>query len=381
MTKSSTQTETTQNASSNAQRQSNGPEFDAADREFATQLIRDLVATPSVSRAEGDAVDYLCEAMDGLGYTTSIDAAGNAVGVREFPDPAGSITRDVVLLGHIDTVPGNIPVRIEDGKMYGRGAVDAKGPLATFVLAAALAKPSPGTRLIVIGAVEEETSGSKGAAFVASQYQPAACVIGEPSNFDAITLGYKGQLLLGFDWQQPMAHTAGPERSIAESAVDLWNAIERYADEFNDTRSRLFDQLLPTLRHFQTSSDGLADRVKGQIGLRLPPEFDVDEMLDLVHPWAGNPVNIISCQPACQSSRSNPLAKAFARSLLRSGLKPRFKLKTGTADMNVVAPIWQCPTIAYGPGDSRLDHTPDEHLELDEFHRAIEILRQALEIF
>ena len=43
----------------------------------------------------------------------------------------------IVLLGHIDTVPGEIPVRVEDGVLHGRGSVDAKGPLATFVAAAA----------------------------------------------------------------------------------------------------------------------------------------------------------------------------------------------------------------------------------------------------
>ena len=49
----------------------------------------------------------------------------------------------IVLLGHIDTVPGHIPVRIENGELWGRGAVDAKGPLCTFVAAAAAAAPGP----------------------------------------------------------------------------------------------------------------------------------------------------------------------------------------------------------------------------------------------
>ena len=46
--------------------------------------------------------------------------------------------------------------------------------------------------------------------------------------------------------------------------------------------------------------------------------------------------------------------------------------------MNVVGPRWQCPIVAYGPGDSLLDHTPDEHIVLDDYLRAIGVLRAAL---
>jgi LysW-gamma-L-lysine carboxypeptidase len=46
--------------------------------------------------------------------------------------------------------------------------------------------------------------------------------------------------------------------------------------------------------------------------------------------------------------------------------------------MNVVAPLWQCPVVAYGPGDSALDHTPDEHLDLDEYWRAVVVLESCL---
>jgi LysW-gamma-L-lysine carboxypeptidase len=47
--------------------------------------------------------------------------------------------------------------------------------------------------------------------------------------------------------------------------------------------------------------------------------------------------------------------------------------------MNTVGPVWECPIVAYGPGDSSLDHTPKEHIEIDEFHRSIAVLSAALE--
>ena len=49
--------------------------------------------------------------------------------------------------------------------------------------------------------------------------------------------------------------------------------------------------------------------------------------------------------------------------------------------MNVVAPVWHCPIVAYGPGDSALDHTPNEHLPLDEYWRAVNVIEHALRAF
>ncbi len=91
------------------------------------ELLRRLVEIESLSGQETDAVTELCQAMTARGFRVERDAAGNAVGT------VGDGPRRVVLLGHIDTVPGRIAVRIDDGVLHGRGAVDAKGPLATFV--------------------------------------------------------------------------------------------------------------------------------------------------------------------------------------------------------------------------------------------------------
>ena len=61
------------------------------------------------------------------------------------------------------------------------------------------------------------------------------------------------------------------------------------------------------------------------------------------------------------------------------GTKPSFVLKSGTSDMNIVGAIWNCPMIAYGPGDSNLDHTPNEHLPLDEYEAAVATVKHFIE--
>jgi acetylornithine deacetylase/succinyl-diaminopimelate desuccinylase-like protein len=64
--------------------------------------------------------------------------------------------------------------------------------------------------------------------------------------------------------------------------------------------------------------------------------------------------------------------------LRSTGVQPTFKYKTGTSDMNVVGPVWGQNIVAYGPGDSRLDHTPQEYIRLDEYIHAIEVLELVL---
>ena len=86
-----------------------------------------LVERYSPSGSERGAAEWLVECMKALHFSEAfVDEAGNAVGV------IGAGPKQALLLGHIDTVPGEIPVRVEDGNLYGRGSVDAKGPLTWF---------------------------------------------------------------------------------------------------------------------------------------------------------------------------------------------------------------------------------------------------------
>ena len=80
-----------------------------ADDQAAIAFLHQTVATPSLSGEEGDVARLIVEQMAAWGYEEAfVDEAGNAVGCL---GPAGA-DRLIVLLGHIDTVPGRIPVRI-----------------------------------------------------------------------------------------------------------------------------------------------------------------------------------------------------------------------------------------------------------------------------
>jgi N-acetyl-ornithine/N-acetyl-lysine deacetylase len=351
-------------------------------------LLTGMLQHYTPSGAERALSEWLCEHLRASGLRLEVDVVGNFI--AELPATSETPEPPFVLLGHIDTVAGEISVRREGERLYGRGAVDAKGPCAAFIAATLrlAARGSARNRpVIIVGAVEEEAATSRGARAVLERWRPAYTIIGEPSGANAVTVGYKGRLLVSYRLERPGAHTARPEDGVCARAVAFWQSIQQQAEQWNADHSATngpadyFAALMPSLRSIHSGSDGFYDWCELEIGYRLPPDFDIaahEAWLEQEALAAGAQVTFRGAEAAYRAPRHGALASAFVRAIREEGITPAFKLKTGTSDMNVVGPIWGCPILAYGPGDSALDHTPDEHINLAEYHQAITILERAL---
>jgi len=344
-----------------------------------TETLIGLVSQYSPSGQERGAVEWLVARMMSLGYDDAfVDEAGNAVGVM------GKGTKQVVLLGHIDTVPGEIPVRVDNGILYGRGSADAKGPLASFADAVAKVGAKDGWQFVVIGAVEEERD-SEGARFVAEQYKPDFAIIGEPNQWDRMALGYKGSAWATITVKRGQAHTASGEETAAEAAVEVWLKIKAYVDSFNADKPKVFDKLLLTLRGMESDSNDFEQWARLKVGVRLPVEVSpedwyerLNETLKVFETFRVLVEPVGFAIPAWGCEKNTPLVRAFLSGIRSQGGEPRFVYKTGTADLNIVAPVWKCPAVVYGPGDSALDHTPNEHINLDDYQKAVDVLSETL---
>lgn len=364
--------------------------IDQEQRTQHAQILYDVVSESSVSGDERNAAEIFVHHASALGLEAHIDEVGNAIALRSTTnDTHDHRAVQIALLGHIDTVSGYIRVRIEEGDLYGRGSVDAKGPLCAMLIAASRAELPEGVDLRVAGAVGEETSGSIGARHLASRWKPDACIIGEPSGFDAVTLGYKGRLLMTARATCPNTHTAGQQQSACDQVHQFWNAILAWVSDFNTGIDRAFDQIQAMIRELASTSNGLEQHARLEAGFRLPPALGPQQLIkvlhdirnthQIAHPELRIDLTFEGPEVAHSTDRSDPVVRALSSAIRAQGHRPRPKLKTGTADLNVVAPIWQCPIAAYGPGDSALDHTPNEHINLEEYHRSIEVLTQAIE--
>lgn len=351
------------------------PPLDYDPRRDPIRFFREALEVPSPSGQERLVAQHFARGMKAMGMKAWVDEADNARGIW------GHGPLEIALLGHIDTVPGEVPVRIEGDKLFGRGAVDAKGPFTAFVLATGALPEALKEKLTIhlIGATEEEVPSSKGARYVAQKLSPELVVIGEPSGWDGITLGYKGRLLVRVRREKNHFHSAHHEPNAVEELIAYFTAMKNWTEAYN-IGQRPFDQVQYSLRDIRVQQPEMTQVAELFFDLRLPPRLSPEEavgkLLALAPPTLE--FHFWGKEVAYKGPKDSPLSRAFRFGIRKAGGKPVFKYKTGTSDMNVLAPLWQAPMVAYGPGDSSLDHTPFEHVLIPEFEKGVEVLKAAL---
>lgn len=331
-------------------------------------LVDQMVRIPSPSGAEAELGAFLVGAMRERGLDSWRDEVGNV-----FGSTGTGAGPTVLLLGHLDTVDDPIPAGRTDSRVVGRGAVDAKGPLAAMIGAAARCRDFPG-RLVVAGVVEEETAGSRGAMHVRETWQrPDALVIGEPSGWDTVVLGYKGKVDVRYDVHCPPTHPSNPLPKASELAAAFWQSA--YAAAGEQPSHATFDRTGVTL-----------DRISGDlagaslsISYRTPPGFDQEALLDRLRAAAGGGrVELLNAVSAVRTDRRDPVVRALTAAIRGTGGVPKHKIKTATSDMNTLAEVWRIPMATYGPGDSRLDHSDSESIPHEDLRRGVQVLCAAV---
>jgi LysW-gamma-L-lysine carboxypeptidase len=350
----------------------------AVGESAARGLLSDLVEIQSVSGEETECAERLAAFFEERDREVWVDEVGN---VRAPADDS------VLLTSHVDTVPGDIPVRVEESEdgseeLWGRGSVDAKGPLAAMAAAAVE------TGVSFVGVVGEETD-SRGARFLVEDREtPDALVNGEPSGWDGVTLGYRGFLAGEYAVGTDSAHTSRPEPNAIQEAMAWWSRVEDAfaavggeGDEA-DPETPVFERVTAKPVEFSggVAADGLSVEASAEVQFRIPPGETAAVIRETVESVVedGEVAWREPIPPVMETPRSE-VARAFRAAIRRGGGDPRLLRKTGTSDMNLYAGAWDCPMATYGPGDSELDHAPNERLDLGDFDRAVAVLEDVAE--
>jgi [amino group carrier protein]-lysine/ornithine hydrolase len=334
-----------------------------------TEVLRRLVARYSPSGRERSAVREFTAIARRLGYVTSVDRVGNGIARRGRGRPL------LMFLGHIDTVEGRRPVRERGGRVYGRGSVDAKGALAA-ALVAGQEFAGPG-ELTIVAAVGEEVD-SRGARHLVLHRRADRLIVGEPSGWDGVTIGYKGELQLTATFRGRRTHYASPAPTTTDVAL-AWTQAVRALAATRQTES-LFASLTAKTVAVESRRSGDLERTSVTVDFRLPPGLSTAELLDLLPNEPGHPrLRIrIRVEPV-EVERSNPTVAALMAGVRGLGARPTLWRKSGTSDLNVAVPVWRVPAAAYGPGEARLDHTARESLAVADLERSVAVLRAAFE--
>lgn len=330
------------------------------------ELLEAIVSIPSVSGEEEDCAERLAAYFENHGREVWIDAVGN---VRAPADDTALLT------SHIDTVPGEIPVHVDtaedtnESALWGRGSVDANGPLVAMAVAAVR------TGLSFVGVVGEEVDSRGARHLITDRDAPDAVINGEPSGWNGITLGYRGLLAGTYVATSESGHTSRPENNAIQDAMDWWKRVETAfePDEWTPVFERVTHKPIDVAGG--TSDDGLSVETSMDVQFRVPPSHTVEEVREIADAQLnGGTIRWYDEVPPVMMEPRTDVARAFRVGIRNQDGDPRLLRKTGTSDMNVFASEWSCPMATYGPGDSDLDHAPNEHLPLPDFDRSIAVL-------
>jgi LysW-gamma-L-lysine carboxypeptidase len=356
----------------------------------AVRFLTNLLGIYSPSGKEQDIANFLASEMKRMGFEVGIDTIGNVIGVIGQGEPV------ILLCGHMDTVAGHTPLRVEEGKIYARGAVDAKGPLAAMIMAATQAAKEPGFKgKILIASVVEEEATSKGVRHLITQgIEADYAIFGEPSGVENVTIGYKGQIQLKLVVKTQTGHASTPWLfdNALEKAYELWEKIKAACT---------FPSIEPQETPFTAITVCLVRMVGGRgnsvipfeaelnLDVRVPIQFTTaqvyDKMMKIIANYqAANPdvsikPTVLDTVEPFEINKASPLVHVLSSSVRKVLNKPATLLrKTGTGDMNILGQAMSLPIVTYGPGDSHLDHTIDEHIDIDEYLKAIEVYKETL---
>ncbi len=323
------------------------------------ELTRTLIDIPSVTPEEEhvglylrDYLTRLCEAHNGHVETMEVEPKRLNV-FASFGDPI------VTLSTHMDTVPPFIPSREDDENIWGRGACDTKGIIASMLIAAERLLES-GTRNFGLLFVVGEERNSAGAYFAAQTPRASKFIInGEPTE-NQLALGSKGALRYELIARGKMAHSAYPE--LGESA------IEKLLDALQAIRAIQLpvDPILgPSTLNIGTIKGGRApnvipDEARAEIFIRLV--CDSASTREAVRLAVGDKVEL-----------TDVLEIPALRLVAVEGLPTT--VVAYTTDIPAFNGAWGQPLL-FGPGTIHVAHTLDERVPKQQLLDAVEIYQR-----
>ncbi len=360
-----------------------------------SSFLRKCIEIYSPSGEEQKYAEFISDFLKNHGFKVTFDAVGNLYAEKGEGKPV------LLLVSHLDTIPGEIQVCEKDCKIFGRGAIDCKSSLAAMVYSISkytMEKDSPG-KIIFVGIVREEDSLEGIEEFLKSNVNADYAIFGEPTQINQICIGYKGRICVGFRVLTQTGHIASSWQYISaiDVSLEIWNIVKSLCWHFtdalcqNEEKAKYYNKIIPNLTVITGGelTNCIPSECVIQIDIRFPPNVNPEQLLTEIRKnvlqfkgmYEKNSNKKITIQENISSyiegyevDANNVLIGAL-RWAIFNVTKEKAKLikKTGTTFVNHIGNRLQIPSITYGPGDSKLEHTENEFIEIDEFSKAIEI--------
>ncbi len=347
----------------------------------AVALLKDLIRFPSLSLEEGPIADFVEARLRAAGVRVGRHANNVYAWLGEGPDT-------LLLNSHLDVVPPSeghpydpfTPTEV-DGRLYGRGAVDAKASGAAMMTALLdLARegwlPRNGRLLLALTACEEGGGGYNGLQDLRPHLPPlSAALVGEPTGLRPC-VAQKGLLILKLHARGRSAHAARAHLGD--------NAIVRAARDVLALQRLTFDRADPflgpptvnvTMIEGGTKNNVIPDRCTLTLDIRSTPTYTHEELTEYIARHVESDVEVYS-------KRLIPVATPLDARIVqacRTALPEAEPFGSPTAsDWIFLADV---PTVKIGPGESPLSHTADEHIAVAEVEQAVAVYKRIIRAY
>jgi succinyl-diaminopimelate desuccinylase len=372
----------------------------------AVEFARHLITVPSMSGQEEEIASVIRKEMQDLAFDeVRVDRAGNIIG-----KVAGGDGPSVQLNGHMDHVDAGNPdtwpyppfdAEVVDGELWGRGAVDMKGPVACMVYAASMFKQMgftpPGDVYVTIAVMEE--IGGVGTHYLTSHLQTDAAICGEPSS-NILRRGHRGRVELIVEFQGQAAHASVPHLAInphfgAAAFISRLKSLEMTGDE-----ALGHSTVVPTLFYTdQFSPNVIPETIQLTLDWRSVPAESPDVIIEKLQAllsdslasvsqpdviqgrvaitrkefitYTGMAEDFPSIFPSFLMEADNPLVsgaqQVLAQALERDDAVDVWQFATDGGHLMTAG----IPTVGFGPGNEELAHTNRERISIKQMEEAL----------
>jgi acetylornithine deacetylase/succinyl-diaminopimelate desuccinylase-like protein len=353
------------------------------------KLVRELIALPSVNPAflppehphagEGRVADFLAATAGRAGLDVELqEVLPGRRNVLARLAPAGAVRQRILLAPHTDTVgafsPGQFAPRMRHGRIYGRGACDTKGSVASMLgalmaLARSGARPAA-TEIVFAGLIDEENAQAGSRALAASGLKADLAIVGEPTRLRVVT-AHKGSLWLRLETRGKAAHGACPDlgRNAVHEMARIVDLLETdYARQLKRRRHPLLGCATVNVGSIKGGSqpnivpaacEATVDRrtLPGETRASVCGELQGMFRRHKLRARIGDEKSC-ACHPM-ETSAEVPLVRRF----LQAARQTKPEGVNYFCDASVLAHAG-IPSIVFGPGDIAQAHTAEEWIGL-----------------
>lgn len=337
------------------------------------EILKGLVAIPSVSGEEDKAAGYVGEVLRKAGVEPRM--SGRNIWARK-----GRGEKTLLINAHLDTVPPTdswtrdpyVPVQ-EDGKIFGLGANDDKGSLAALLASFIdLNESEINGTLIFSGTCEEEIGGAGLGELVKEIPNPGAVVVGEPTRMEVCS-AQKGQVRIFLKARGKAGHAARPvfgENAVVNAARDIV-ALDDLAFEERDELLG-FPTVVSTVIHGGTKGNVIPDFCEVILDVRTTPCYDNERMIEIINKTCRSEVEVRSKRIR---PRSTPADSPIVLAALKASGCAEPKAFGGISELFSVPEL---PGVVMGPGLPAMSHAADEYIEVSQLKSAVKIYTELI---